>query len=479
MSDKFEFIDVEYAAYQESDEQYVPSIVKMCIWMEVSRSGFYGWRDKPESATAKRRGVLALYIRKSFEDSDDTYGYRRVHADLAAWGVPAGPELVRSLMRELGLEPCQPRPWRVSLTEGDGQEHDIPDLVDRDFAAGSPGEKMVGDITYIPTWEGWLFLATVIDCHTKAVIGWAADDNYKTPLIERAIEMAARNYPLAENAIFHSDRGSNYTSCQFAATLKRYGIRQSVGRTGICYDNAMAESFFAALKNERVHRTQYPTRDHARRDVVRYIEFWYNSRRRHSGLQYRTPQQVHDESWNSRSQRKLTVNQLSGKLGADQISSATARQPQAILTRRQARPAIRPTARPAIRPARPAIRPARPAIRPARPTARPAIRPTIRSCIPPAARAGAGALTVPSSTGQEQLCNTPAREASPNFETAPPSDTTRGRSHPRRPSRGRAGGHPPGRPAGQRGRRRNPRTAEPAGTKSDSRPKGFSPLWLP
>ena len=100
---------------------------------------------------------------------------------------------------------------------------------------------MVGDITYISTWEGWLFLATVIDCHTKAVIGWAMDDNYKTPLIEKAIEMAARNYPLAENAIFHSDRGSNYTSCQFAGTLKNYGLRQSVGRTGICYDNAMAE----------------------------------------------------------------------------------------------------------------------------------------------------------------------------------------------------------------------------------------------
>src|SRR4029077_1374454 len=103
------------------------------------------------------------------------------------------------------------------------------------------------------------------------------------------------NYPLAENAIFHSDRGSNYTSCQFAATLKRYGLGQSVGRTGICYDNAMAGSFFAALKNERVHRTQYPTREYARRDVVRYIEFWYSSKRRHSGLRYRTPQQVHDE----------------------------------------------------------------------------------------------------------------------------------------------------------------------------------------
>src|SRR5216683_2853971 len=262
VTEKFEFIDAEYAAHRESDDEHVPSIVKMCRWMEVSRSGFYEWRNAPESTTAKRRGELALIVKKSFDESDGTYGYRRVHTDLVAWGVPAGPELVRSVMRELGLEPCQ---------------------------------KMVGDITYIPTWQGWLYLATVIDCHTKEVIGWATGDNYKTPLIEKAIEMAARNYPLAENAIFHSDRGSNYTSQQFAKTLKKLNLRQSVGRTGICYDNAMAESFFAALKNERVHRTQYPTREHARRDVVRYIEFWYNSKRRHSGLQYRTPRQARNE----------------------------------------------------------------------------------------------------------------------------------------------------------------------------------------
>ena len=295
MTDKFEFIDAEYAAYQESCGIYVPSIVKMCRWMKVSRSFFYEWRDAPESATAKRRAELALIITKSFDESNETYGYRRVHADLAAWGVPCGPELVRSIMRELGLEPCQPKPWRFSLTEGDGQEHDIPDLVNRDFTADAPGLKMVGDITYISTWQGWVYLATVIDCYTKAVVGWAIDDNYKTQLIEQAIEMAARNNSLADKAIFHTDRGSNYTSVQFAGTLKKLNIRHSVGRTGICYDNAMAESFNAALKNELVYRTHYPTRTHARRDVARYIEFWYNSKRRHSGLQYRSPRQVHDE----------------------------------------------------------------------------------------------------------------------------------------------------------------------------------------
>ena len=124
---------------------------------------------------------------------------------------------------------------------------------------------MVGDITYIPTWEGWVYLATVIDCATRKVAGWAMDDNYRTPLITSAIEMAARNLDLPADAVFHSDRGSNYTSAEFAAVLEGLGIRQSVGRTGICYDNALAESFNAALKVERVYRTAYPTRRRRRR----------------------------------------------------------------------------------------------------------------------------------------------------------------------------------------------------------------------
>jgi putative transposase len=294
VSDKFEFIDAEHAR-SSTDTEIILAIVKMCAVMEVSRSGFYEWRDRPASATAERREELKAFIRMSFEESDGTYGHRRVHADLAGWGVPCGPELVRSLMRELGLEPCQPKPWRLGLTEQDGRTHHIPDLVRRDFTADAPGVKMVGDITYIETWEGWVYLATVLDCHTKAVIGWAMDDNYKTPLIEKAIAMAARNHKLADQAIFHPDRGSNYTSEQFAKVLKKHHLRQSVGRTGVCWDNAMAESFFAVLKNERVHRTQYPTRAHAYRDIARYIELRYNSRRRHSGLGYRTPQQAHDD----------------------------------------------------------------------------------------------------------------------------------------------------------------------------------------
>lgn len=272
--------------------KYRYPVKKMCAWLAVSASAFFDWRRRPASATAARRERLMLLIAHEFAASDETYGYRRIHAALARSDVHCSPELVRALMNELGLKACQPRPWRHTLTAADEHAPTLPDLVGRDFTAPTPGTKLVGDITYIPTWEGWLFLATVIDCHTKMVVGYAMADHYKTPLITAALEKAADTIPLAVDAIFHSDRGSNYTSADFAVAIERLGLRQSVGRTGICYDNAMAESFFAALKNERVHRTVYPTREHARRDVTRYIESWYNRQRLHSGLNYNTPLEV-------------------------------------------------------------------------------------------------------------------------------------------------------------------------------------------
>jgi putative transposase len=235
VSEMYEFIDAQYATPPAA-----PAIACMCRWLGVSKSGYYEWRSRPESATAKRREELKLLV-KAFGDSDGTYGHR-VWAQLARWGVRAGRELVRALMRELGLVACQPRPWRPATTV-QGQAGPVPDLVNRDFSATVPGEKMVGDITYIPTWEGWVFLATVIDCATRKVAGWAMGGNYRTPLITSAIEMPARNLGLPADAVFHSDRGSNYTSGEFAAVLERLGIRQSVGRTGICFDNSLAESF--------------------------------------------------------------------------------------------------------------------------------------------------------------------------------------------------------------------------------------------
>lgn len=297
MTERYEFIEAEKDTMTDTGERKY-TITKMCEWLGVSTSGYYEWRNRPESLTAQRRAYLEVMVAKVFEMSDETYGYRRVHAQLVRWGEVCGRELVRDIMRELDLVPCQPRPWRHGLTDADPAAEPIPDLLNRDFTADRPGEKMVGDITYIPTWEGWVYLATVIDCCSKKVLGYAMDDNYKTPLIEAAIRMAARNYDLPPGAIFHSDRGSNYTSRQFGQTLESLGIRRSVGRTGICYDNAMAESFFAALKNERVHRTVYPTRQHAMTDIARYIELRYNTQRLHSGLGYKTPHEVYTEYLN-------------------------------------------------------------------------------------------------------------------------------------------------------------------------------------
>ena len=296
MTEKYEFIDAEYATMPA--EGCAPAVVQMCEWLEVSKSGFYDWRTRPESGTSQRRELLKIKIKALFEANNEEYGYRRIHAVLVRGGEVADDETVRKYMRELGLEPCQPKPWRHSLTEQDGQAGPIPDLVNRDFTADKPGKKMVGDITYIDTWEGWVYLATVIDCATRKIVGWAMDDNYKTPLISRAIEMAARNIDLPEDAIFHSDRGSNYTSAAFAEKLGELGIKQSVGRTGICYDNAMAESFNGVLKNELVYRTAYISRKTAMDDIARWIELRYNRTRLHSTLGYRTPQEVLDEYLN-------------------------------------------------------------------------------------------------------------------------------------------------------------------------------------
>jgi putative transposase len=187
--------------------EYAYPVEFMCERLDVSKSGYYEWRRRPESATAQRREELKLLIAKAFDISDGTYGHRRVHAQLTRWGIGVGLELVRQLMRVLGLAPCQPKPRRRSLTAAAAAG--LPDLVGRDFTAAAPGEKLVGDITYIHTEEGRLYLATVLDCCTKEVIGYAMDDHYRTPLISRAIRNAAHNRRLAKGAIFHSDRGSN------------------------------------------------------------------------------------------------------------------------------------------------------------------------------------------------------------------------------------------------------------------------------
>jgi putative transposase len=288
---RFEVIDAN-SAVRDPDGSLRYTITQMCTWLGVSTSGFHEWRSRPASVTATRREALSVLVVKAFSDSGGVYGYRRVHAQLARWGQHCSPGLVRDLMRAAGLVPCQPTRSRKGTTRQDGKAAPIPDLVGRDFTATVPGAKLVGDITYIHTWEGWLYLALVIDCHTRKIVGYATAEHYKTSLITAAVTMAATNLDLPHGAIFHSDRGSNYTSAEYAAILDTLGIRQSVGRTGICYDNALSESVNGAVKVELINRQEWPTREYATREVARYIELFYNTRRLHSGIGYRTPQEV-------------------------------------------------------------------------------------------------------------------------------------------------------------------------------------------
>lgn len=234
MSDIYEFIDGEKADFP---------IVMMCEVLEVSRSGFYEWRDRPVSATASRRADLLVEITKIFHSHEGRYGHRRIHRILLRQGRQCGVELVRGLMAQAGLRAVRPRKWQVTTRPDKQAAAKVPDLVRRDFTASAPGAKLVGDITYVYTWEGWVYVATVIDCYSKAVVGWAVADHMRTELVEDAINMAVRNIRIPAGAVFHSDRGSQYMSYEYRKTLRTLGLRSSVGRTGVCWDNALAESF--------------------------------------------------------------------------------------------------------------------------------------------------------------------------------------------------------------------------------------------
>ena len=201
MTAKYAFIHSEEGNY---------SVVAMCRWSGVSRSGYLDWRGRTPSARAARRAELATLIRFSFEQSDETYGYRRVHADLLAWGYQVDDETVRQIMRELGLVACQPRPWRPVTTIA-GDAGTTPDLVMRDFTATEPGTKLVGDITYIKSWTGWLYLATVLDCCTKKVVGYAMADHLRTELVTDALAMADRNGHIRPGiTIMHTDYAEEF-----------------------------------------------------------------------------------------------------------------------------------------------------------------------------------------------------------------------------------------------------------------------------
>ena len=229
----------KYETIHRQEHSY--PVALMCQWAGVSKSGYYSWRSRPESATTTRRRRLALFIKTELGASDGTYGYRRITAALWRRGVVVDRDTVRSIMREQGLVAAQPR-RKVRTTVPAADLGSRPDLVQRDFTANRPGMKWVGDITCIRTWEGLVYLATVLDCCTKKVVGYAMADNMRTDLICEAIDMAARRCPYTRGeTIFHSDRGCQYTSEQLGDHLESYGTRPSVGRTGVCWAGAWAE----------------------------------------------------------------------------------------------------------------------------------------------------------------------------------------------------------------------------------------------
>ncbi len=285
MSSKYEFIDAEKADY---------SIVKMCEWLGVSRSGFYEWRDRPDSDTTERRVVITGLVRSLFDEFEGRYGYRKLCAELARRGERVSEWLVRSIMASEGLVSCHPRPWRATTTP-DGSTGP-EDLLEGEFTAPAPGERLVGDITYIRTGSGWLYLATVIDLFNREVVGYSIASHMRVSLVTRAVQMAVDRGLVNPGAVFHSDRGSQYTSAVMADFLTSYDMRASMGRVGVCWDNAVAESFFASLKKELVHRTFYPTHEVARHEVSKYIEDFYNRRRIHSFNGYNTPYETR-QAW--------------------------------------------------------------------------------------------------------------------------------------------------------------------------------------
>lgn len=291
MTAKFVFI-----AAEKADPTSPYPVVKMCAWLRVSTSGFYDYCTAVETDRARRRAKVAEHVMAAHAAGRGCYGVLRVHGVLRRSHDPevasASVKLVRSVMRELGLSGCQPRAYKATTRPDPDAAGQPADLVQRAFAADQPGIKLVGDITYIRTWAGWLYLATVIDCCTRQVVGWSMADHMRTSLVCDAVTMAAARGVLQPGAIFHSDRGSQYTSAEFASHLGAFNLRGSMGAVGQCWDNAMAESFFAALKNELVHRTVFPTISKARRAVAEYIEVFYNRTRLHSGLGYNTPAEV-------------------------------------------------------------------------------------------------------------------------------------------------------------------------------------------
>jgi putative transposase len=260
----------------------------MCRLLKVSRSGFYAWLERPKCARALKDLALTAKIEMIHRRSRDTYGARNIHAELADdHGIRIGCKRVARLMRAAHLRGATLRRFVVT-TQPDPAGTRAIDLVDRQFYADGPDQLWVADITYIPTWAGFLYLAMVLDVYSRRIVGWAMETHLRTELIVAALDMAlTQRRP--SNVIHHSDRGCQYTSYAFGKRCREAGVMPSMGSVGDAYDNAMAESFFATLERELLNRRRFRSQAEARMAVFEWIEGWYNPHRRHSSLGYRSP----------------------------------------------------------------------------------------------------------------------------------------------------------------------------------------------
>jgi putative transposase len=268
-------------------------ISRMCRALKVSKSGFYGWRDRPPSARAQADARLSEKIARIHRDSRQTYGAPRIHFELRALGVRCARKRVARLMREAGLFGCGGRRRKARTTTLSSQTERIPavapDLVKRNFMPEAPNRLWVADITYVRTWEGWLYFAFVLETYSRKIVGWSMANNLKTDLVLEAVNMAIYNRRPAPGLIHHSDRGSQYTSVEFGSRLKEAGLLPSMGSVADAYDNSMAESFVSTLKRELIHRHSWPNRQRVRSAIFEYVEGFYNTRRRHSALGHLSP----------------------------------------------------------------------------------------------------------------------------------------------------------------------------------------------
>ena len=278
-----------FIAEEQVDPACVWSVSEMCRVLAVSRSGFYNWLERPPSDRELTERQLTIEIEAIWECSARTYGSPRVHAWLGRQGFNPSRKRVARIMRLNGWEGESGR-RKVRTTIVDRRAKAAEDRVGRDFNPTAPNVTWCGDITYLRTGEGWLYLATVIDLFSRRVIGWSLAEHLRTSLVADALETAvATRGGHVDGVVFHSDRGCQYTSAEFGELCGRLGVLQSMGATGVCWDNAAAESFFGSLKRELAHRQRWATRAEARRAVIRWIEGWFNSRRLHSSLNYSTP----------------------------------------------------------------------------------------------------------------------------------------------------------------------------------------------